>query len=308
MECTCETGLGNLGLPACFANTDVAKRIIILPYLKTDGTINGIDLASDTLDQTFLDSKFKAAVKADRWYITPEIKNIVNERAEEIREEFEDGTSLPVQDGARTLTGIIPNAGPEFKKELDKAGCNKIGYYIVDKSGNLIGNLSREGYLDPIKIQDKSLVANFMFATDTTVQKVEMSFIVDQLMDDANIKMILASSITGDLMGATSLIDAKLNGSATSISNAGFTANLVTPYGGAQNPIEAEGLLLADFVAYNVTQSAAEPLTSVTETSPGVYAFVYTSAVSSADVIRVSGIASGTLGVYEVQQFTVTTP
>jgi len=309
MKCTCLTGFGNTGLPNCVSAFDVTKQLIFVPYFKEDGTINGIDLTGLTgLDQAFIDSKIKALLPDDRWYITPEIKNVTDERAEDVTEEFDDTTSVFIQEGARTFTGIVVGAPPQFKGELDKIRCVKGGYYVVDKSGNLIGDNSREGFLDPIRIQDQSLSVGFVKGTDTTIQKVSISFTVSMTMDDANISMIESSNISGTLLGARGLLSVYKE-SDSSISTAGFTVTLGANYGGVLSKTKAKGLELADFAAFNTTQSSAETLASVTETSDGVYAFVYDSAVTAADLITVSNKASGDLSKgYDIVPFTILTP
>ena len=113
--CACGTGGGNLGRPSCFPVFDVTKQAILVEYLKPDGSINGIELAGLTggiLDQTYLDARVKDVNGKSRWYPTPELKNITDERAEDITETFDDTSSVFIQEGARSFSGLIIKGDP----------------------------------------------------------------------------------------------------------------------------------------------------------------------------------------------------
>ena len=307
MKCTCIVAHGNTGVPNCQAVFDVTKKAILLPYFKNDGTINGMDLTGlAVIDQVYLDAKTQALSASDRWYPTPEMKNIEDVRAEDILESFEDGTSVFIQEGARTFLGLFVGQSPQFKGQLDKWRCETVGVYLIDKSGNLIGDNSRDGFLDPIKVQKDSISVGLQKGTDTTLQKVTFGFTVDQLMDDAKLSMISASNITASLSSVGGLIDASAINT-TSITTTGFVLDMVTPYGGVISRTKALGLELADFKLYNATQSAAIVATTVTE-DEGNYTFVIP-AQNSADVINVTNKDSGTLDKgYDITAFNVTIP
>lgn len=308
MKCTCIIGYGNTGVPNCQVIIDVTKQTVLTPYFKSDGSINGIDLSAITeLTQAFIDGKLQAIDPNERWYPTPEMKNITDERAEDIVESFDDGTSVKIQDGARTFVGLIVGQAPELKGKLDEWACETMGYYAIDKSGNLVGDNSRAGFLDPIKVQNKSLSTIFVKTTDTTTQKIQLSFIIDQLMNDANISMINSADITGVLSGIGGLIDCT-GVDATAITTTGFTAKMATGYGTALNPTLALGLAVDDFGYRNLTSpSGIEDFTSVTETE-GTYAFVYDTPVSASDEIEIlHGNVERDKG-FEVVPFKVVTP
>lgn len=308
MECTCASGLGNTGVPSCQAVFDVTKQLIFVPYFKDDGTINGIDLGGlNEIDQAYLDSRLRALDPDSRWYITPELKNVVDERGDDVQETFEDTTVAFIQEGPRTFTGITIGQSPVLKGQLDSFRCKVIGVYAVDKSGNLIGSNAREGFLDPVRLQEQTLSPKLVKGTDTTVQKVQIDFTVNQLEDDANLSYIGASNITGALLGANGLLDVVAE-EATDISTTGFTVKLNTLFGGVLGKTPAEGLETADFSAYNVTDDSTVTLTSVTEGEDGEYVFVFPAA-TSADVIRISNKDSGDLTKgYDIETFTVTIP
>lgn len=311
--CACGTGGGNLGRPSCFPVFDVTKKAILVEYYKPDGTINGVELASLTagkLDQNYLDARIKDVNGKTRWYSTPELKNITDERAEDITETFEDTSSVFIQEGARTFTGLIVKGDPVLLGNLQKWRCLTIGVFFIDKAGNLIGKQNREGFLDPILLQDESFSASLIKGTDTAKQKDSISFIISQLENDADLRMIEAGEITANLISAGGLIDVTA-GTPSNVSTTGFDVQLNTPFGGVTSPIPAEGLGLADFEVFNNTTSSSVTIASVTESTvtEGLYTFVFSATQNAADELIVTNPAVGPLTKnFDLAKFTVTIP
>lgn len=311
--CNCVTGGGNTGQPTCFGVFDVTVQVILVNYLKPDGSINGIEIAGLTggvLSQADLDALVKDINPLTRYYPSPNLKNVTDERADNITEEFEDTSSVFIQEGARAFTGLIIKGDPVMLGALQSWRCQTSGVFFIDKSGNLIGDGSRAGYLDPVLIQDDSFSAGLVKGTDSTKQKIQINFIVSSLQDDANLRMIEAVSITAALKGVRGLIDV-VAGVPSGITTTEFTVQLNTLYGGLTTPIAAEGMQLADFSMAEITPTpGAIVITSVTEstTVPGLYTFVFPTATSG-DVLRVSNPLTGPLSKnLDLNYFDVTIP
>ena len=313
--CDCSSLGGNTGTPTCYGVFDVTVKVVLVNYYKADGSINGIDISTlsaggTVLSQTDWDALTNNVSSQDRFYPSPSLKNVVDERAEDIVEEFEDTTSVYIQDGARTFTGMIVAGDPIMLGNLQQWRCVTAGAFFIDKSGNLIGNCTREGFLDPVLIQNESFSAGFMKGTDTTKQKIQMNFIVDTLMNDSDLGMIEAVNITADLKGSRGLVDV-VAGVPSGISTTEFTVQLNTKYGGKLNPIAAEGLVLADFAMAELSPTPAPiVISSVTESAitAGLYTFTFP-AEASADVLQVSNTAVSPLTKnYDLEPFTVTIP
>ncbi len=311
--CNCVTGGGNTGQPTCFGVFDVTVQVILVNYLKPDGSINGIEIAGLTggvLSQADLDALVKDINPLTRYYPSPNLKNVTDERADNITEEFEDTSSVFIQEGARAFTGLIIKGDPVMLGALQSWRCQTSGVFFIDKSGNLIGDGSRAGYLDPVLIQDDSFSAGLVKGTDSTKQKIQINFIVSALQDDANLRMIEAVSITAALKGVRGLIDV-VAGVPSGITTTEFTVQLNTLYGGLTTPIAAEGMQLADFSMAEITPTpGAIVITSVTEstTVPGLYTFVFPTATSG-DVLRVSNPLTGPLSKnLDLNYFDVTIP
>jgi len=310
--CACNTGGGNTGRPSCFPVFDVTKQAILVEYYKSDGSINGIDLSLLTggvLNQTFLNERIKDVNPKLRWYPTPELKNIVDERAEDIVESFEDTSSVFIQEGARSFEGLIIKGDPILLGNLKSWRCLGMGVFFIDKAGNLIGKQTRAGYLDPIRVQDESFSASLIKGTDTTKQKASVKFIVSQLESDANLMMIEATKVTANLLGVGGLVDV-VSETPTNVTTTGFDVQLDTTFGGVTSPISADGMAIGDFRVYNQTTSSVITVTSVTESTVtgGLYTFVIPAQTSS-DVLIVSNPITGFLAKsYDLAQFTVTIP
>lgn len=309
--CKCNTGGGNTGLPSCYGVFDVSKQAILVEYLTSTGDINGIDLSTlaggTVLDQAFLDSKIKDVNPRTRWYPTPELKNITDERSDDIVEEFEDSSSVFIQEGARSFEGMIVKGDPVLLGNLKSWRCLTIGVFFIDKSGNLIGKQTREGFLDPILLQDDSFSASLVKGTDTTKQKDVIKFDVSQLEDDADLRMIEAVSVTANLLGVGGLVDV-VAGTPSNTSTTSFDVQLNTPFGGVTSPIPAEGMTVADFSIFNnTTVLPVIPLTVVESTvTAGLYTITF-AAQTLLDVLQVSNPTVGPLSKsYDLNTFQVT--
>jgi hypothetical protein len=313
--CKCDTGGGNTGRPSCYGVFDVTKQAILVEYYTPSGDINGIELSTlaggTTLDQAYLDARVKDVNPRTRWYPTPELKNVVDERAEDITEEFEDTSSVFIQNGARTFTGLIIKGDPILLGNLESWRCLTVGVFFIDKSGNLIGKQTREGYLDPILLQDDSFSANLIKGTDTTKQKDSISFVVSQLENDADLRMIEGTQVTANLLGVGGLVDVNAE-TPTNVTVNGFDVQLNTPFGGVTSPIPAEGMTVADFEANEISPSAgAIVLSSVVEsaTVAGLYTFTFSVAQTSGDLIQISNPSvSPLLKSLDLNKFNVTIP
>ena len=308
--CKCDAGGGNTGRPSCFGVFDVTKKAILVEYRNSSGEVNGIDISTLTngiLDQSYLDARIKDVNPKTRWYPTPELKNVTDERDEDITEEFEDSSSVFIQEGQRSFEGLILKGDPVLVGNMKSWRCVNMGVFFIDKSGQLIGKVTRDGFLDPIQVSDQTFSVGLIKTTDTTIQKASVKFRVSQLEDDADLRML--DNATADLLGAEGLIDV-VSETPTNVSTTGFEAQLNTGYGGLTSLVAAEGMEVTDFYAFNQTTSLAVVITSVTETPtiPGHYTFVF-AAQTSADVIAVSNPLVGPLDKsYDLAKFTVTIP
>ena len=284
----------NTGLPNSQSKVINQAVLIVLVMLKTDaGAFNGID-AGDILAQAYLDAKTQNADESVRWYPLgfKRLQNVVTERTESATVSYDTGNSAKTTQGVRTFSGIFSGSGADVQQIIDSFKCKSIGFYAIDKCGTIIGTVATDGSLRPTPIFTGSL--------DTIMEQggssdraggIMVSFEVDQLAKDSQLGYVADSAITGDLLNLSGLIEAI--STVSNISTTGFKLTIDTLSGAFDDKVPVEGLVLVDFTVYNVTDSLAITVTSVTESPAGVYTFVIPAQTVS-DVVRVTG-ATGAL-------------
>lgn len=287
MACTCNTAGGNTGVPFCSPLQGVMHSLIIVPKYANDGTLNAIDLESDTLDQAYFTTKINEDNQKDRWYPLPFMENVENTRAEALNETANSGNIYRIKQGARTLTGAFFKQPAQYLARLEKWLCIDFGVYEIDNNGALAGTLSADGKkLYPRYVLNGSLDPNYVVATDTTVVKNTISFQYGEEVKDSEIGLILPESMeNADLLNLNGLFDVQYKDS--NITTSGLVSKISLFYGDVLNPIKVEGLTDADFELFNETQSSLVTITSLTEATAGVYTFAF-SAQASADVLRLT--------------------
>lgn len=289
--CECNVGLSNTGTPTCQPIATVARKLIVVPRLDSSGAINSIDVVADTLDDAFFSGKINQALAADRWFPIPLMKNVVDERAEANFEEFEDGSKFFVKDGARNFLALLPNQSPEFLDKILAMRCTEFGVFVVDANNNIIGSQTVAGKFFPIKVENRTFSPTLVKATDSTIQKIQLTFDFAIEENDEDIRMITDANITADMLSLKGLIDGTL--SVASISTTAFTATINTAYGDLKDLIKVQGLVIGDFVLDEVTPTPGPiTITTVTESAPGVYDFVFPIATSG-DVLKLTATKTG---------------
>lgn len=300
--CDCNNTLANQGT-GCTPLFNVAAKLIAVPTYDSTGARNGIALNA-TLNEAFFTALINQADSTKRYYPLPEFKNASSPRTDAVLEEFEDGTTYFVRQGAKTFEAIIPanNANPMVVGQLESIRCGEISVFVIDNKGSLRGSLSSDGTtLYPIRIDSPSFNAILQDATGTTNQRINMKFNFHPDEQDADLRMITADELGGSyLLAVKGLIEVTMEFS--SLATTGVVVKMRTPFGTELNPVLKKGLLVAGFIssvggatsrARNVTDGSDVTITSVTEDSAGgTYTLAWT-AQSSADVIAILATATG---------------
>ena len=284
--CDCGVvGLGNLGTPNCQNIAQVTKRHIFVPYYDSTGVINGIEIATATLDKAWFDALLTNTDASKRWQISPVLENVTDERDDSITESLDSGKELFIQQGNRTFEGVNIGQSPTYLGKLKTLKCNEIGVFEVDKGGNIVGRLSSDGlFLYPIRIDKDTFDPNFIKATDTTVAKISVKFSYDTLEFDEDLKLISRVSMGYNPLDLTSVIDANLTDGGATLSTIQTSVEAKMDYGTALSGKAIEGLVLASFVTK--VGAVTHVANTVTETSAGVYLFDFTvDPFTSTDVV-----------------------
>lgn len=290
--CSCDYSLQNTGLPNCNYVIKYAKDAILVPMRDAAGAANKI-ANNAVINDAYIIAKLNDTDPSQRWYLLKDIKNAnMGTPAEPVYQTFDDGSKVKIQNGVTSASFIFAASSPTFLGKLESFECENMGILFVDKGGKIVGISDGTGDMYPIEIAKNSLTSVPTYGTPTGTYFITTSFDWDLAVEHSTVATY-GNTVNWNSSTITSLLD--VEGSIyAAVTTTGMTLDLFTQYGDLDAPIEVEGLLLADFTLYNVTDSASITITSVTEstTVPGRYVFVFPTQ-TSADVLRLSGQKNG---------------
>jgi len=256
----------------------VPKRLIFVSMAQADGTLNRIDITA-TLDAAFIEALTNHSDDLQKWFPLGNFVNVENPREDSVKEEFSDGSSVKIESGTSAFSGQIVKGNVDLLRKIEEWGCSEFGVYIIDKTGNLIGDKSVAGYLAPIPVNANSFDPIYVWGTDQTVEKVTVKFELDKVFEDSYLGMILKTDFAADvnLFNVDGLVDLvgtmQTSPAATATS---LSIKITTDYGSVVSPKLVTGLdLVTDFEIVGSTSGATAISTSV-ETL-GIYAITFTS-------------------------------
>ena len=288
--CTCDSPVKNLGLPNCTDLIGIPRRLIFVPTFQNDGTLNYIETVGTTFNAAFWNAlQYNTDTTARYYPLAKDFEEVAMSKADTVYQEFASGNMELVKDGVRSFEGMLPKTAIPLIGKLKSKGCAKHSVYIIDHLGNIIGVEKTLGKLYPMQLNDNTLNSIFQFATDTTVPMIQVKFQFAQSIADEQISFIKSSDLGIDMF---TQFNGKTDSNIVQVGTGTTTTVVVdvyTDYGSAKNKIPVEGLVLADFVLYNVTDSATITPSSVVEDSvvPGRYTFTFT-AETATDILRLT--------------------
>lgn len=266
--CNCNVGLSNTGKPGCVPIQSVTASLIMVPLKANDGTLNFIDL---TAPLPIWNDLVNEADASKRWFPLPLFENVELPKADSQFEEANSGRMAFLRQGKRSFSGELwgEDSTPTLLNKLQTGRCVEFGIYIVDVTGNLIGSKVGNG-LYPIPVDAQSWNPTFMFATDSTVQKIMLGFDFDRLFNEGTMYMITSQEASIDFTTLAGLIDVNLVVTGqTATTEVIFTASF--DYGTALNPVLFTGGLIADFTLFDVTGSLTVIIDALNEGPNGTY-------------------------------------
>jgi len=292
--CNCETGLSNTGRPNCVPIQSVTSKLILVPKIANDGTINAIDLSAPL--PTWLDL-VNDLDPSKRWFPLPVFENVELPKADSQFEEANSGRMVFLRQGKRSFSGELwaEDSSPTLLGKLQNNRCVDFGVYIVDVNGNLVGSKSN-GYLYPIPVDNPSFDPKLMFATDSTIQKIMVAFDFDRLFDESTMYMITPTEAGQNFNELEGLVDVNVLNVSTGASNIVFDAKL--DFGTALNPILFKGATISDFQLYNNSTSTIETIGSVVENLPTQANYTLSFAFVSGDSYTLTIVRQGFTGTY----------
>jgi len=295
--CDCNAGLSNYGRPGCVPLFSIVSSLIQVPLVASDGSLNRIDLSAPFTAPVWADL-INEADASKRWFPLPAFENVELPKADSQFEEANSGRMAFLRQGKRSFSGELwaEDSTPTLLGKLEAGRCADSGVYAVDVNGNLIGS-EVDGFLYPIPVDSASWNPVFMFATDSTVQKITLGFDFDRLFNESTMYMITPEEAGIDFTSLTGLIDVIFSDVTASTTVADFTTKF--QYGTAPNKLKFSGAVASDFVIENVTgaYTFAPPLTFV-ENPDGTYTFTYQilDAPIISDVLTITVVKTGFSG------------
>jgi hypothetical protein len=299
--CNCDITLNNTGTPSCTPIMGVGVKPIMVPLTADDGTANVINISSYTGSQAEWDARTENLDRSKRYYPLPEFKNVEDVKGDTIFESFNDTSNLFVQEGTRTYTGILPNQAPTLLGNLKDAKCTKFGLFIIDDCGNLIGNISSDGLsLEPVPVDQNTWNPILIKSTDTTVQKIQLSFEFSRLTKDEDLRIIKSTDSQIALLDLEGLVD--LEASFANEATTGVEATVSYDRGEAAK-VAFTGVLFGEWTLFNTDTQLAVTVLTGPEAPAGTYTLTW-AAEPSGDVLQLSLIKDG----FELYKAEFTTP
>lgn len=274
LGCNCNAGLSNTGRPNCLPIQSVTSKLIMVPLVANDGTLNYIDLTTTLPTWNDLINEPDAS---KRWFPTPIFENVELPKADSQFEEANSGRMVFLRQGKRSFSGELwaEDSSPTLLSKLQNNRCVDFGVYIVDVNGNLIGSKVNDG-LYPIPVDNPSFDPKYMFATDSTTSKIMVAFDFDRLFDEGTMYMITPTEANVNFNDLNGLIDVNFLNIVNASGQINFDAKF--DYGTALNPIIYQGATAnGDWTLFNNTTSSSIAILTITETPAGSYLLTYTS-------------------------------
>ncbi len=285
--CACEGSILNTGTPEKQRIAASGVKFIAVRTKADDGSFNQI-LASDNIDDAYLQARLNDEDESKRWYPIGEFRNQEDVRADAVTETLTSGENILTQQGLRTYTGWLINYAPLYLKALKSFKCFNFGVFIIDDCGALTGSITKDGTaLRPVRVNNNNWNPTYVKQTPTVSAKVQLAFEFSQLEVDEDLRVISEDEMTADLLEAEGLLP--LKAVITAPSTTGFVAALTVDYDifvpSAQTIVPA--WVVTDFALLNKTTNTPIAITSVTETPEGTYTFVIP-AQAAADVLELT--------------------
>lgn len=286
----CTQSIMNTGEGDCRVLIAKAKAVMLVPMVDSTGATPSLDPSTDILNDAFVVAKINEANPVDRWYPVNNIRVATDERGDDEYFTYPDGTREFLRKGARTVTLTRGSGTPQMVKKLNSWASYDGGFYIVDENGQLRGLINPTGMLEPFPFEDNTFNAKLVVGNDTQkFSTIMLTFDYSNLVDDGDFGVFQTDSDV-NLLRKEGLYDLNVTKGASTTTTLALTIDNGAGY--VNNRVPQEGLLLADFTAYNVTTAASVTITGVTEATAGNYVLTF-AAQTLADVMRITIAKTG---------------
>ena len=305
IECQCAGTPLSPGQPGCIPLVGRDKFPIFMPYTDDTGALNGVP--KDTvLDEAFLISKLNETDASKRWYVFPEMFNIDTPPSENETEDI-DGVGVPTGEEIKQTASFMhvgEEANPALKAAYDSLKCLDLGVIFGTFKGQLNGMNDGAGNLVGIHVKQGTVSAQYAPPVKGAVQKMMVSYIVDDLENDANRDFIASDSIAYPVKNW--FTNQPLEIIPLEVSNSGQDTIVITLdslYGGVFRKKPIEGIVTAEFSpdlgvtpgeVFNESTSANVAVTAAESgTVPGQYTLTLVAPQTATNIIAVNIFKAG---------------
>jgi hypothetical protein len=267
--CRCNIGLANTGRPNCIPIQSVASRLIITELG------NNLDLTPAVNIPENIDDLFLAEDTHSRWFPLPRFENVEIPKADSKYEEAPSGRKVFLRQGKRSFMGELweGDSHPHYLKQLQDMRCTKFGAYIIDVNNNLIGlRVGDSSSLQPIPLDNASWDPQMVFPTDSSTQKIKLSFDFDLNVDEGDLYMLSFEETNYDFGTQNGLIDVTITNTGNLDGDQTAILNISSAFITTVTPTPIEGLV--NSILCTVNGSLVSPDTA-TETEPGKYVLTF---------------------------------
>lgn len=287
-DCNCDTGLFNLQSADCIKTPDIARKFIFVKYFLTDGTVNGLDLTG-TIDETTIDALLAQSDKNLRWFLTDRFHLYLTDRADPNFETI-DNENFFLSQGTRTTSADFLTADTDLANRLDGSRCVDLGMFIVDTVNGLSGVVTRDLFLDPIRLNKETVWSKVIFATEGARHKVHLAFEWDRLVSDGDVRTLSFADHGTDLINKRGLIDVLARFGSAPLSTT-VEIDFYTVEGSASGSAFT-GLVFGDFILFNETTQLPVVVTGSVEAPDGTYVLTFVAQTTN-DVLTVTATQTG---------------
>lgn len=299
MSNCCQSGLLNTGKLSCIANPDYIVGVYLVPLNSSTPSVqNFIDLTQD-FERDDLLNKLRATSPLDRWYPIMDLVEADMPIADTTFETTTDGVKTFLFDGIRSFTAEKrgKNAPIKFSESLKRNRCAEWGVFVITANNMLLGERKNGDRLYPFAVNPDSFDPKAMFKTVGASQKLMLAFDLKRSVDLSRIYGLVGSELTEDVdfVDVSGLIDVELIVD-NEVLDTTLQFDLIVndKYRTGLNPSttgSVTGLVAADFAL--TIDGSVVAITSVSETSDGVYAIVAPAGTSGDEVVIRTNVLRG---------------
>lgn len=290
--CECGSGGENLGQAVCDAILASANTMLFKERLNADGTVAKIDFSAGPFNQAFWDTYLQATPKRNRYIVGSGVDDYEFEMNERENLETANAVQYKIRNGHIDVTYHVfgaKGASTRLFQKYKSLECLNLGVNIIDDNGRLA--VVQDG-TDALLIPIDSMQVRYGAQTNGgQVAHVIVQFRIPHTFNFGSVRLFQPDLSTDlDLLDIRPILD--VFSSDLTATNASADVGITL----TQDSSLFSGL---PFVGQGVSNfgvtinGAAGVVSSVTESSDGVYVLTLSAPVVTTDVVVISLLASG---------------